>query len=229
VYLPVRADVAPLLIGAAAEFHLKVEKLHPGWCWGWAPRAVRGGTAPSFHSAAIAEDLNAPLHPLGTSPARSFSSREIALCRAIARKYGLRWGGDYRGRKDPMHFEVVLSPAQARALIRKLKAKPTPKPKPKPLPVVDLSRLLAAARTDPRRPQGQGSYEVGTLVVERALTRAGLLDARYASDGYYGTTTVAAYAAWQRRLNYKPSNRNGLPGPKSLAALGSRYGFRTVA
>jgi hypothetical protein len=42
------------------------------------------------------------------------------MIRALAKKYGLLWGGDYRNRKDEMHFEVTLTPAKAAALIKKL-------------------------------------------------------------------------------------------------------------
>jgi hypothetical protein len=42
------------------------------------------------------------------------------MLRALATKYGLKWGGDYVNRKDEMHFEVNLNPAKAAALIVKL-------------------------------------------------------------------------------------------------------------
>jgi len=42
------------------------------------------------------------------------------MIRALAKKYGLRWGGDYLYRKDEMHFELDLMPEKASALIIKL-------------------------------------------------------------------------------------------------------------
>jgi hypothetical protein len=42
------------------------------------------------------------------------------MIRALAKKYGLKWGGDYKGRIDEMHFEVEIAPAKAEALISKL-------------------------------------------------------------------------------------------------------------
>jgi hypothetical protein len=53
-------------------------------------------------------DLNAPQHPLGTSPSATFTPAQIAaINRIIADSDGaLRWGGTYQGRKDPMHVEV---------------------------------------------------------------------------------------------------------------------------
>lgn len=54
VYLPVRAEIAPLLVGAASEWHRYVEPLVPGWNWGWNYRRVTGGYGYSYHSAGIA-------------------------------------------------------------------------------------------------------------------------------------------------------------------------------
>jgi hypothetical protein len=42
------------------------------------------------------------------------------MIQALAKKYGLVWGGDYRNRKDEMHFEVGIDPVKAAKLIEKL-------------------------------------------------------------------------------------------------------------
>jgi hypothetical protein len=107
VALPVRSEVAPLLIGFARDFHAHVQPLHAGWCWGYAFRLVRGGATPSFHSGGLAIDLNAPKHPLGRRG--TFDPERQRLIRHLASRYGLRWGGDYRFRADEMHFEVILN------------------------------------------------------------------------------------------------------------------------
>lgn len=126
IALPVRSDIAPLLIGAARDYHLHVQHLVPGHCWGYAFRPVRGGVTPSFHAAGIAIDCNAPEHPLGTAPSANYTAAQIAQCKAIAAKYGLRWGGSYTGRPDGMHFEVILSHADALALVKRLQAPAKP-------------------------------------------------------------------------------------------------------
>ncbi|GAA0637177.1 hypothetical protein GCM10009535_11860 [Streptomyces thermocarboxydovorans] len=105
---------------------------------------------------------------------------------------------------------------------------PTPAPLPTPRrPVVDLSQLIAAARTNPQA-SGQPVTYAGVRTVEAALVDQGLLSKRY-SDGHYGTTTVAAYAAWQRHLGYRGSDADGIPGKTSLTQLGDRYGFKVTA
>jgi len=113
--------VAPLLIHFAADFHALIEPIDEGTLddWGYAFRDVRGvpGTL-SNHSSGTAIDLNSIKHPLGKVD--TFSASKVPMLRALVRKYGLRWGGDYSGRKDEMHFEINLNAVKAAALIKKL-------------------------------------------------------------------------------------------------------------
>ncbi len=93
------------------------------------------------------------------------------------------------------------------------------------LAAVDMEATVKAAQIDPRRAddtQTPGAH-ASVLAVEQALDAEGLLESRWV-DGYFGTKTVEAYAAWQRSLGYSGLAANGLPGRTSLTALGSgRY------
>jgi hypothetical protein len=114
-------SVAPLLVGFAAEFHQLIEPIDEGGLddWGYCFRQVRGDALNlSNHSSGTAIDLNATKHPLGK--VGTFPIEKVPMIRALAKKYGLIWGGDYRNRKDEMHFEIALTPAKAAALIEKL-------------------------------------------------------------------------------------------------------------
>ncbi|BFV56418.1 peptidoglycan-binding protein [Kitasatospora sp. CMC57] len=108
------------------------------------------------------------------------------------------------------HAATVPSPTEAVATV---------------LPVVDMEATVKAAQIDPRRAdstQTPGAHD-SVLAVEQALQARGLLDARWV-DGYFGTTTVSAYAAFQRSLGYTGLDANGLPGVTSLTTLGQgRY------
>jgi hypothetical protein len=42
------------------------------------------------------------------------------MIRALAKKYGLKWGGDFKTRPDDMHFEVEISTIKAKQLMTKL-------------------------------------------------------------------------------------------------------------
>lgn len=110
VSLPIRADVAPRLLEMAQWFHTNVEPLRKGECWGYGYRNIIGGTELSNHSSGTAIDLNAPSHPLGKFGTVPAGKR--AAISAKAGELGLRWGGDYKGRVDEMHFEVVKSNGQ---------------------------------------------------------------------------------------------------------------------
>jgi hypothetical protein len=121
IKLTCNKSVAPLLVGFAAEFHELIEPIDEGSLddWGYCYREIRGSsTNLSNHSSGTAIDLNSTKHPLGK--AGTFPAEKVPMIRALAKKYGLLWGGDYRNRKDEMHFEVNLTPAKAAALIKKL-------------------------------------------------------------------------------------------------------------
>jgi hypothetical protein len=67
-------------------------------CFNW--RQISGSSNLSNHSFGIAIDINYEGNELGDStPAMDL--RVVA----IANRYNLFWGGNYRGRKDGMHFE----------------------------------------------------------------------------------------------------------------------------
>ena len=113
--------VAPLLLGFAEEFNNLIEPIDGGTLddWGYAFREVRGVPGKiSNHSSGTAIDLNSTRHRLGE--VGTFELTKVPMIRALANKYGLSWGGDYRNRKDEMHFEISVSPAKAVELIKKL-------------------------------------------------------------------------------------------------------------
>lgn len=67
-------------------------------------RNIAGSNNWSNHSWAIAIDLDPENNGFNMKPKIS------PLVVAAFKRQGARWGGDYKGRKDPMHFEFV-SPA----------------------------------------------------------------------------------------------------------------------
>ncbi|MER7755850.1 peptidoglycan-binding protein [Kitasatospora sp. NPDC097643] len=89
---------------------------------------------------------------------------------------------------------------------------------------VSTAHVVAAARTDPGAEQGHRTYGSEAAIVEQALADEGLLEQRWV-DGSFGSRTVAAYAAWQRRCGYSDSDADGIPGPESLHRLGAARGF----
>jgi len=90
------------------------------------------------------------------------------------------------------------------------------------LATVDMEMVLLACQVDPPK-AGTGTTpgaESHVLLVEQALQAKGLL-ASAQTDGHFGTSTLDAYAAWQRSLGYSGLDANGVPGRTSLTQLGS--------
>lgn len=108
-----RGAVATILRYVAEQFHRRVEPLHPGHCWGYNYREVRGGASISNHAAGCAIDINAPAHTMGVRG--TFNDAQVEQIEAIVSEChgAVRWGGSYRSRPDEMHFEVVASPVDA--------------------------------------------------------------------------------------------------------------------
>ncbi|MEU4411106.1 peptidoglycan-binding protein [Streptosporangium sp. NPDC023963] len=90
------------------------------------------------------------------------------------------------------------------------------------LPGVNMEAVVKAAQIDPRRSDDTltPGAKAGVLLVERALRDRRLLDAKWV-DGYFGTTTVTAYAKYQKSLGLTGLAANGLPGRTSLTRLGA--------
>ena len=110
-----------MLVGFAAEFHNLIEPLDVGANddWGFNFRMVRGTTNKlSNHASGTALALNAAKHPLGQ--VGTFEPGKVPMLRALAHKYGLTWGGDYKGRKDEMHYEISINAVKVAALITQL-------------------------------------------------------------------------------------------------------------
>lgn len=65
-------------------------------------RMVRGSnTHFSAHSYGLAIDLNASENGLGSASGGFYDHPDFVDC---FRQFGWKWGGDFHGRKDPMHF-----------------------------------------------------------------------------------------------------------------------------
>jgi len=100
-----------LLIHLALWFSEEVEDLdnEKTWDdWGWAARPIRGSSTISNHASGTAIDLNATKHPMGVPTRNTFSRAEIIRIHNRLKMYTgcIRWGGDYSGRPDAMHWEL---------------------------------------------------------------------------------------------------------------------------
>lgn len=117
-----KGDVATVLRWVAERYNATVEPLVAGTCWGWFVKSIEGSKSISNHASGTAIDLNADQHPMGVAASKNFTAKQIAACHAIVKAAGgvIRWGGDYTGRPDPMHWEIVGSAAATAALAKKI-------------------------------------------------------------------------------------------------------------
>lgn len=93
-------------------FHLdKIESIVKGGCWGYFVKKIEGSGSISNHASGTAIDYNAPKHAMGTR--NTYSASERTAIRSLLKRYDgvIRWGGDYTGRPDDMHFEINASKA----------------------------------------------------------------------------------------------------------------------
>lgn len=118
-----------LLVHLATWFDDRLEDLTGNYSgglddWAYAYRPVRGYATLSNHASGTAMDLNATDHPLGVNA--TFSRDEEALIQRRLRLYKgcIRWGGDYRGRKDEMHFEIAADLGKCERVARDLLRSP---------------------------------------------------------------------------------------------------------
>lgn len=108
----VRREISPLTALLMDETERLGYDLKPGSTWGFACRPIRGSSRPSNHSWGLADDLNADDNPMGGTHGAIRAHPEVI---ALWKSYGYRWGGDYSGRKDDMHFEFMGTPAELEA------------------------------------------------------------------------------------------------------------------
>lgn len=181
--------VKSVMESLALEFHRKVESLHDGWCWGYSYRKIDGSDSWSNHAWGLAIDVNAPDHPMGVR--NTFNRAQRKECRNIAKKYGCRWGGDYSGRPDDMHFEFIGSPADARSIGGSASSWGKP------------YKGKLGTRTISLWDRGQD-----VKAVQRILS--------IKVDGYFGEGTESAVEQFQRDNGLEV---DGVVGPKTREAL----------
>lgn len=131
-------DVAVVLGYVAKQVHDRVEPLKKASSGGFNYRPIRGRSALSNHASGTAIDLNWNDHPLGK--VGTFTDKQEAEIHKILKEVDgvVRWGGDYSGRKDDMHFEINASPEKVAKVAKNLLAPPVAKPPVVKAPVVPV-------------------------------------------------------------------------------------------
>ncbi len=208
----------------ADQFNANVEPIVKSSSWGYANRTIRGAKSISNHASGTATDFNAPDHPLGE--VGTFTAAQVAAIRAILAVINrdadvVRWGGDYSGRKDEMHFEIVGTAAEVAAAAARLSGSPTPsKASPR-----SASVSIATQKAVRATPDGYWGDDTDWRV---NIVRAAINGQRDATaqqvigttpDGIWGPKSAAALTATIKALQKAwDTGADGVWGPKTEAA-----------
>jgi hypothetical protein len=197
-----KGPAGDLLIWFATQFHQHVEALEWPGNWGYAERPIRGSsTVLSNHASGTAIDLNAPQHPLGSNPTSNFTTEQISTIRLLLGRMrgAIRWGGDYSGRKDPMHFEVIVSERRCQTILAELTGTTVPAE----------SLVTGALKV--------GSKGPAVAALQGLLNRMFPAYSKLVVDGDFGPATETVVKEFQRRSGLNP---DGIVGPLTKSKLG---------
>ena len=195
-----KGDVATVLVYVATRFHNEVEPLKWPGNWGYAERKIRGGRSLSNHASGTAIDLNAPKHWLGAR--NTFTKKQVAAIRRILRDCGgvVRWGGDYRSRKDEMHFEINASPARVKKAAQAIRKR---------------GKAPVKASSGSSSSTSWKTVKYGDLL-KKGVKGEPVKDLQKAvgvkADGYFGAGTEKAVKAFQKKHKLKA---DGICGPST--------------
>jgi hypothetical protein len=203
-------DVHTVLEYVATQLHLRVEPVvAAGWHqaddWGYSYRPnTNNPTQLSCHASATAFDYNATRHPNGAR--NTFTTSHVAEIRKILAEVDnvVKWGGDFSGTKDEMHFEICRDAAAVTAVATRIwRGPPTPNPVPP---------------TDGRYPTlRKGSKGVNVKALQSRLNRDYPAYSKLTVDGDFGSSTEAVVREFQRRAGLTV---DGVVGLKTWQRLG---------
>lgn len=205
----------------------EIEENRPEWSWGWAIRAVRGQTSGySNHASATAIDYNAPAHPLGVSGTWTVSEKAKINKLLAEMNHVVRWGENYTGRKDGMHFEINKGRVATALLARKIRKgkmpDQTPTWAPRPAKAVHFGRVQEQFLIAAGVQKGQVRRLNGVGLIQGALNKV-LNGPDLKVDGLVGASTLNAWGRWESRAG--GTGRPRVPDQKSVEALAKKAGL----
>lgn len=194
-----KGDCSVLLLDIAAWIDANIRAVDTGQLddWGYAERTIRGSsTTLSNHASGTAIDLDALLHPLGVRGTWGGAKARIDD-RLRVYEGAIRWGENYSGRPDGMHFEINAGASTVARIAAKLRGG-------------SAGAVAAAAPPGSRFPTiRRGSTGTAVSVIQRFL--------RIKVDGDFGPITDAAVRRYQQMRGLAV---DGIVGPRTWAETG---------
>lgn len=120
-----KGDCSVVLLDLAGFIHDQVVDIETRTLdeWGYAERTIRGSsTTLSNHASGTAIDIDAQKHPLGVEGTWTAAQRRKIHDRLKLYNGVVRWGEDYHGRVDGMHFEISLGKAAVGKVADRIRA-----------------------------------------------------------------------------------------------------------
>lgn len=207
-----KGDVATVLLHFARWYDKNIEPLTAADTGGYNPKKIRGTDVWSNHASGTAEDLRWNKHPQGKKG--TFSNAVASKIRNQLKFYEgvIRWGGDYTGTVDEMHYEIVKSPADVARVAKKITAaSSSPKPSVHVVAEGDTGQEVIHIQDFFRRVFP--AYRLDSSVKHGQVI---------AVDGDFGPQTTAWVKVFQKKTDLVVDGR---VGPKTLAKMRS-YGYR---
>ena len=157
----------------------------------------------SCHAYGLAVDINWSLNPVTRdgSLKTNFKDSTIAKILEIKTKDGLpvfRWGGNYRSYKDPMHFEIFVTPDElSKGIIRKN---------------FDQKEYVKLGLAN--KPLRKGDKGDSVVHIQNLLNE--ILNKRLVEDGDFGNLTLSAVLIFQKKAGLI---EDGIVGANTYAKL----------
>lgn len=205
-----KGDVSVVMLWLLEQYNKHVEPLLAMDTGSYNPRSIIGESVLSNHASATAADVRWSKHPIGKRG--TFTATQKATIQSLlARLDGVvRWGGNYKGRPDEMHFEIVGSPSRVKAVADRVRAGKLDTPPKK----VEHSTVDTLRR-------GDNNNDVKAL--QRDMNRVFPSYSKLKVDGDFGPATEAVIREFQQRAGIES---DGIVGPATRAKLAT-YGVKT--
>lgn len=182
---------------------------HKSTTGGYNFRKIAGTDRYSCHAYGLAVDINWDLNPVTRdgSTKTNFKDTTIKKILSIKTQDGLqvfRWGGDYKSYKDPMHFEIFVTPEELnKGIIREN---------------FDQKEYIKLGLSV--KPLKKGDKGDGVRYIQEILNY--VLDQLLIPDGDFGSLTQAAVLVFQKKAGLI---QDGIVGANTYAKL---MEFRTA-
>jgi hypothetical protein len=175
------------------RFDRNIEPLRTDTTFGYSKRPnTNSPDTWSEHAAGVAVDANSTDHPNGATG--TFDVRQESQIRKELDNLDgiLKWGGDFRSTKDPMHWELIGTLDEINLVARRLRKKNT----------INLERLQP------------GDRNIDVYMVKRALRKRGFAVGTY--NLYYSVALTNGLKVYQADAGLPPT---GKPTVETLESL----------